>query len=969
MRTTYASVATLAMILGGCSATAPSISDAVTEVETVVEAGTDLIEEVTAEDAESLIPYESFTLDNGLTVLFHVDRSDPVVAVSLTAHVGSAREKPGRTGFAHLFEHLLFLESENLGPGGLDRMSARIGGSGANGSTSRDRTNYLQTVPNDALEKMLWAEADKLGWFINTVTQPVLDKEKQVVKNEKRQSVDNRPYGHTFYVLHKALYPEGHPYNWQVIGSLADLQAATLDDVKEFFRAWYTPNNVTLVVAGDFDTEQAKAWVERYFAEIPRGPEIEPLEPQPGAVEETVRLFHEDNFANLPQLTITWPTVEQYHPDSYALAVLSDLLTDGKEAPLNEVLIDEAKLAASVGTFIYDSELAGEMILQVSAFNGTDLDEVSVALGEGFARFENEPISDTALERIKTQQEVNFYSNLGSVLGKGAQLAQYSIFAGDPGYIDEDLERLQSVTDEDVRRVYETYIKDQPHVAASFVPKGSPDLALEGSTRAEVVIEPIVQGAEDEIDLTANASYEPTPSLIDRSVEPPYGATPEIATPDVWERETDNGIKIYGISDDELPLVRFSMVFEGGHLLDTPETAGTANMLAEVLTKGTATKTPAELDNAFALLGADVSAGVNAESFVISGETIARNFDATMALVEEVLMEPRWDETEFDLAKARTRDALQASSARPNAIAARAFDYVTYGPDNMRSLSVLGSNTSLEAISLEDIKAWKAENLSPHLTSLRVVGDVSDTDVMSALEGLATGWQRVEVNVPVETAPAPPETSKVYFYDMPGASQSVLRFGYPSLTRTDPDFDLAGVVNYRLGGGGFASRMTQELREGKGYTYGVFTFFDGSESVGVFGLSSGVRANVTLEAATLARDIMADYAATFTEEDLTVTQSFFTKSQARRFESLGAKLNVLSDIADFDLPNDYVAQQVADVEALTVAETQALAQQLIQPDAMNYVIVGDAETQLSRLSELGYGDPILINEGVDALTR
>lgn len=969
MRTTYASVATLAMILGGCTATAPSISEVITEVETAAEAGTDLIEEVTAEDAESLIPYESFTLDNGLTVLFHVDRSDPVVAVSLTAHVGSAREKPGRTGFAHLFEHLLFLESENLGPGGLDRMSARIGGSGANGSTSRDRTNYLQTVPNDALEKMLWAEADKLGWFINTVTQPVLDKEKQVVKNEKRQSVDNRPYGHTFYVLHKALYPEGHPYNWQVIGSLADLQAATLDDVKEFFRAWYTPNNVTLVVAGDFDTEQAKTWVERYFAEIPRGPEIEPLEPQPGAVEETVRLFHEDNFANLPQLTITWPTVEQYHPDSYALAVLSDLLTDGKEAPLNEVLIDEAKLAASVGTFVYDSELAGEMILQVSAFNGTDLDEVSAALGEGFARFENEPISDTALERIKTQQEVNFYGNLGSVLGKGAQLAQYSIFAGDPGYIDEDLERLQSVTAEDVRRVYETYIKDQPHVAASFVPQGSPELALEGSTRAEVVIEPIVQGAEDEIDLTANASYEPTPSLIDRSVEPPYGATPEIATPDVWEGETDNGIKIYGISDDELPLVRFSMVFEGGHLLDTPETAGTANMLAEVLTKGTATKTPAELDNAFALLGADVSAGVNAESFVISGETLARNFEATMALVEEVLMEPRWDETEFDLAKARTRDALQASSARPNAIAARAFDYVTYGPDNMRSLSVLGSNTSLEAISLEDIKAWKAENLSPHLTSLRVVGDVSDTDVMSALEGLATGWQRVEVNVPVETAPAPPETSKVYFYDMPGASQSVLRFGYPSLTRTDPDFDLAGVVNYRLGGGGFASRMTQELREGKGYTYGVFTFFDGSESVGVFGLSSGVRANVTLEAATLARDIMADYAATFTEEDLTVTQSFFTKSQARRFESLGAKLNVLSDIADFDLPNDYVAQQVADVEALTVAETQALAQQLIQPDAMNYVIVGDAETQLSRLAALGYGDPILINEGVDALTR
>ncbi len=231
------------------------------------------------------VEYEKFTLPNGLDVIFHVDRSDPVVAVNLTAHVGSAREKVGRTGFAHLFEHLLFLESENLGKGGLDKMTARIGGSGANGSTSRDRTNYLQTVPKDALEKMIWAEADKLGWFINTMTEPVLAKEKQVVKNEKRQSVDNNPYGHTSYVIDKNLYPEDHPYNWQVIGSLDDLQNAQLADVKEFFRRWYVPNNVTLVVAGDFDTAQARKWVEKYFGEIKRGEDVKSLEKRPGMVK------------------------------------------------------------------------------------------------------------------------------------------------------------------------------------------------------------------------------------------------------------------------------------------------------------------------------------------------------------------------------------------------------------------------------------------------------------------------------------------------------------------------------------------------------------------------------------------------------------------------------------------------------------------------------------------------------------
>lgn len=926
------------------------------------------IEAVEPASETSLLPYESFTLENGLKVLFHVDRSDPVVAVSITAHVGSAREKPGRTGFAHLFEHLLFLESENLGPGGLDKLSARIGGSGANGSTSRDRTNYLQTVPNDALEKMLWAEADKLGWFINTVTEPVLAKEKEVVKNEKRQGVDNRPYGHMFYVLGKALYPEDHPYNWQVIGSLADLQAATLEDVKEFYRAWYTPNNVTLVVAGDFDTEQAKEWVEKYFAEIPRGPDIAPLKPRPGVVEDTIKLFHEDNFATLPQLTLTWPTVEEFHPDSNALAVLSDLLTEGKEAPLNEVLIDEEKLAAIVFTSPFESELAGQMILQVSAFDGTDLDDVLEAIEAGFARFEDESIAEEDLQRIKTQQEVAFYNRLSSVLGKGAQLAHYSMFAGDPGYIDEDLKRLQSVTAEDVRRVYDTYIKDKPYVAASFVPRGEAELALEGSERAEVVIEPIVQGAEDEVDLSQTVSYKRTPSTFDRTIEPPYGETPKLSPPDVWKDELANGLGVYGITDTELPLVRFSLVLDGGHLLDTPDTAGTANMLAEILLKGTETKTPAEFEKALSLLGAEIEAGVSSERFEISGQTLARNLEETLGLIEEALLTPRWDEEEFDLAKARTLDSIKLAEGDPNALANRAFDYVTYGADSMRAVSALGSESSLRAITLDDLKVWHQANLTPSAASFRVVGDVTSSEVMEALEGLSENWTGGPPVPGRAEAPTVPETSSIYFYDMPGASQSVFRFGKPSITRTDADYNRAQAINYRLGGGGFASRLTQELREGKGYTYGIRSGFFGTDTVGTFEISSGVRSNVTLEAASLVRDIMADYAATFTEEDLEVTKGYFEKSQARRFESLGAKLSALNDIADYDLPSDFVARQIEDIMALSVEDVQALAGQLVTPDAMNYVIVGDAETQLERLSELGYGEPVLINDAVNALS-
>src|SRR5690606_36719484 len=388
-----------------------------------------------ASPVEFKVDYQTFTLDNGLNVIFHIDHSDPVVAVALTSHVGSAREKEGRTGFAHLFEHLLFLESENLGKGGLDKMSARIGGSGANGSTSRDRTNYFQTVPKDALEKMIWAEADKLGYFINTVTEPVLAKEKQVVKNEKRQGVDNNPYGHTSYVIDKNLYPQGHPYNWQVIGSLEDLQNATLQDVKDFYNKWYVPNNVILTIAGDFDPVQAKAWVQKYFGEIKRGQDIAPLEKMPVNLETTKKLYYEGILARLPELSMAWPSVYSYHPDSYALEVLTNYLSQGKNAPLYQVLVEEKQLAPNVQMYNYTSELAGQTMLEVRAFDGIDLDSVDAAIEETFKRFEKEGISEADLKRIKAGQETNFYSSLSSVLGKGFQLAQYQIFAKDPGFI------------------------------------------------------------------------------------------------------------------------------------------------------------------------------------------------------------------------------------------------------------------------------------------------------------------------------------------------------------------------------------------------------------------------------------------------------------------------------------------------------------------------------------------------------
>lgn len=908
------------------------------------------------------VQYETFTLPNGLDVIFHIDRSDPVVAVSLTAHVGSAREKAGRTGFAHLFEHLLFLESENLGKGGLDKLTARIGGSGANGSTSRDRTNYLQTVPKDALEKMLWAEADKLGWFINTVTDPVLAKEKQVVKNEKRQSVDNGPYGHTQYVIDKALYPADHPYNWQVIGSLEDLQNAQLEDVKEFFRRWYVPNNVTLTVAGDFDSAQAKKWVEKYFSEIKRGEEVTAQPKRAGVVKETVKFYHEDNFARLPELTYAWPAVDTYHPDSAPLRILTEYLTDGKKAPFYQVLVEDKKLTSDVNMSLYASELAGQAMLSVRAFPDKDLDAVGAAISEGFAKFEAEGISQKDLDRIKAGQETQFYNSLSSVLGKGVQLTMCNILTNDPGCIEKDIQRISAVTPVDVTRVYQKYIKGKNYVATSFVPKGKVALALDGSTKAEVVEEKIVQGAEDAVDPNVTATYQKTPSSFDRSVEPPYGPAPEVKAPAVWESKLPNGLRVYGIENNEVPLVQFDLAIDGGQMMDDINKVGVASLTARLMNQGTAKKTPQELEEAIQQLGASINISAGAEAIRVRGTTLARNYDATIALVEEMLLEPRWDAKEFALLKESALSQIRQQEANPNAIAQMQFNKLIYGNENMNSRSILGTIDTVNAITIDDLRSFYAKNFSPSVSRFMVVGSIDKVKVPASLAGLNKRWAAKNVEIPVYKTPVAPARSQVYFYDVPGAVQSVVRVGYPALAQTDNDFYRATVMNYILGGGGFASQLTQQLREGKGYTYGIGSGFAGSKTAGPFSISSGVRANVTLESLSLIKSIVGDFGKNYSDADLATTKGFLIKSNARAFETSGAKLNMLDNISSFGWKPDYVKSREAIVNAMTVQEIRELSGKYLDTNRMIWLVVGDAKTQLPRLKELGFGEPILIQK-------
>ena len=910
-----------------------------------------------AADTGVAIPFEKYELANGLDIILHVDRSDPIAAVAMTFHVGSAREVEGKTGFAHLFEHLFFLDSENLGPGGLDRLMTRVGSS-TNGSTTRDRTNYFEVVPTDGLEKTLWAEADKLGFFINTITESVVAKERLVVKNEKRQGIDNQPYGHTDDVLDRAIYPEGHPYRWQVIGSLEDLDGAELADIVDFHRKWYGPNNATLVVAGDLDVPQTKVWIERYFGDIPavEMPEMSPAPPV--VLAEPVRLLHEDNYAQLPMLTMAWPTVPIYHPDSYALEVLADLLSEGKSTPFYEVLVKEEAVAPAATASNRSSELAGRFDLEVRAFAGTDLDDVYAAVETAFARFEERGVPAEELDRVKAGYETSFYRELSSVLGKAFQLAQYNIFADDPGYVTEDLERLLGVTDADVLRVYETYIKDRAYAATSFVPRGSAELALEGSAEAEVVTEPIVQGAETDLQAVQRGE-ERTASEIDRSVEPPYGNPRPLSAPEVWRTELTNGVSVLGIESHEVPLVQFRLRVAGGHLLEDAERVGVANLLAETMTAGTANRTPEELEQAIDMLGASITVSAGAQTFVIAGRTLARNYAATMALVEEILLEPRFDEEQFSLARQRVANTLRQRASSPTGVAADVFGRLLYG-DHILGSNALGSVESIDDIGIDDLREYHRAALTPALASFLVVGAVREAEVVAALAGIEARWHGDAPTLPA--APAwDPSRAGLYFVDVPDASQSVLSIGYLALAESDDDFYPSTVMNFRLGGGGFASDLVQVLREQRGYTYGIRSGFSGTRFPGPFQISSSVRSNVTLDALEAVKQIVEAHGPQFDEADLDATQSFLLRANARAFESPGAKLDLLANMHDYGFGAGYVLEREQIVRDMTIERIQALAAQYLDPSRMVWLVVGDARTQKDQLGALGLGEPVMLD--------
>ncbi len=906
------------------------------------------------------VPFEKYTLPNGLTVILHEDKSDPIAAVAVVFHVGSSREVIGKTGFAHLFEHMMFQKSENVGEDQLFKLIQGAGGE-LNGGTGQDATMYYEVVPKNALEMALWLESDRMGYLENTVTQLAFANQQNVVQNEKRQSVDNAPYGFSDYLILKSLYPKGHPYSWDVIGEMEDLQNATVDDVKAFHKKWYSPNNATLVIAGDINKEEVKPLIEKYFGEIPAGEAIEKRSPMPASLDKTIQLYHEDNFAKAPRITIVFPAAEQFTKDAYALDYLGDLLSNGKKTPLYKILVKEKKLTSSVSARAGSQELAGDFTISVTANPGVNLGEVKKAIFEAFEMFEKEGFSEDDLNRIKAKNETSFYGSFSSILSKAFTLGQYNMFKEDPQYYKKDFIEAQAVTSEDVKNAFQKYIKGKNFVEVSFVPKGEISLVPENSLNSEIVEEDVTKAAEVKDVASVEGPVVKTPTKIDRSVQPPVGPDPEVTIPTVWTNSLGNGMKLYGIRQSELPLVQYSIIISGGHLLDEIDRAGVASMTASLMNEGTKNKTPAELEDAIKLLGASISFYGGSDNITVRVSALARNFEQTIALVEEMLFEPRWDEEQFNLAKSRVINNLKRNKANPNYLASNELNKLIFGENNILAVEAAGTEESVNSITTYDLKKFYNKNFSPSLTKFIIAGDIDQQRVEAALAGINTRWQAKDVTIPDIKVAAPPEKSQIYFVDVPGAKQSVIYIGCPSIPRTDPDYYPAYVTNYKLGGS-FNGLFNLILREEKGFTYGARSNFSGAKNFGTFTASSMVRTNSTLESVTIFKTEMEKYRKNIPQEYIDFTKSALLKGNARNFETLGSLLSMLNNIAVYDLPADYIKQEEAFVKGLTVEKQLELAKKYIDPSRMYYVVAGDAATQLKELEKAGLGKPILVKE-------
>ena len=581
---------------------------------------------------------------------------------------------------------------------------------------------------------------------------------------------------------------------------------------------------------------------------------------------------------------------------------------------------------------------------------------------QALKNFEKNGVSDNDLKRIKAGQETGFYNSISTNLSKARQLGFYNEYAGDPGFVTKDIENILNVSKEDVMRVYNKYIKNQNSVILSVVPQSQPELILDGSKEAFIKEEEVVRGKEKQFDMKYGQENKPfvkTETKYDRS-EPPLGELPLLTIPKVWKNSLSNGTMLYGIENSELPLVQFYLRIDGGQLLDKNNKIGTASLLANLMNEGTKTKTPAELEEAVDLLGSSISISADLESISIYGNSLARNLEQTLDLVNEILTEPRWDKEAFEIAKTRRLSNIQQVKGNPQSLAFNALSKKLYGDAHPSSIPLGGTTESVNSITMNDLKEYFTTNISPKVSHFHIVGDISENESLKVLSSFNKKWKGQSVDLPKIEMVNPPSKPTVYFIDIPDAKQSAITVGTLTLPGNDPLIYPLNVTNNRLGGG-MEARLMRTLRLEKGYTYGAGSFLRTNKFQTPFYAYSQVRTNVTLESLEIFRDLITNYSETYFQSDLDITKNKLIKSNALRFETLGSLIDMLDNISKYNLPVDYISERQNTLSNMTVEDVQELSNKYLNGNSMIYVVAGDAKTQLDLIEKLGFGKPILLD--------
>ncbi len=883
------------------------------------------------------IPYEKFTLPNGLTVLVHEDPKAPIVAVNIWYHVGSKNEKTGKTGFAHLFEHLMFNGSENFNDDYFKAME-KVGATDLNGTTNVDRTNYFQNVPKSALDFALFLESDRMGHLIGAIDQAKLDEQRGVVQNEKRQG-ENQPYGRVWDLITEQTYPAGHPYSWSVIGSMEDLDAASLEDVHDWFRSYYGPNNAVLSIAGDVTVAEAREKVERWFGSIPPGPPIARHETWVAKMTGEKRGRYEDRVPQ-PRLHMVWNVPPTGSPELDLLGLAAAVLAEGKSSRFYKRLVYDDQIATDVAAFAFGKEIGGQMIIMATARPGGDLAAVEKALREELARFLAGGPTAAELERAKTSayaRRVRGLERIGGFGGKSDVLASGYVYTGDPHAYKKSLATQLAATPAAVRETAAAWLSDGLYLLEVHP---FPELAATGTDP-------------------------------DRSRFPETGTPPAPGFPKIEHATLANGLKLVVAERHGVPVVEASLLVDAGYAADAGGILGTAALTQAMLDEGTRRHDALAISDELDRLGASLGAGASLDSSFVSLSALRETLDASLALFAEVVLEPTFPEANFERLRRQQLAAIQREKVNPSLMGLRVLPALLYGAGHAYAVPFTGSGTeaSVAALDRNALAAHHATWYKPNNATLVVVGDTTLAEIQPKIEKLFGGWKAGEVPAK-NVAPATTGTrAEVYLIDRPGSQQSVIFAGVLAPPKNSPEDTALQAFNSALGGT-FTSRLNMNLREDKHWSYGARMTMPDARGPRPYFVMAPVQGDKTKEAvAEVVRELTEIVGARpLDAEELTKAKDGLTLTLPGRWETNRAIAASLAQMVQFDLPDDYFTTYPAAVTALDLAAVNAAGKAAIDPARVVYVVVGDRTQIEAGLRELDLGELHLLDADGNPVT-